>query len=699
MPYTMYLDQSAHLDWDWVDTFEGYYSQGYDGGASVRDVLTQALAYLKQFNAPGRAPYYYSICEMGFLYRFVTEDSTGGRAQQITAAGDNFQVIGGGITSPDTLVCSGEGLVRNYLVGRLRLAEALPGLRARPYCVIPDDFGQDPELPVLLQALGFPAVVFGRLPGTFGPDLPQPMGQLKDHGVDFAWRASDGSEAVAHWMLSPDGKGNYAYANPNPGEFQGIANLVATYQDNAPAGSYPAAATPYMYFSVENDFSMPLEGLLDAIEEWNESSAGQSGVVVRAGTFADFADKVVPLRSQLQSFTPYDGTPYWTGYYASRPALKTLHYATVRTLLEAEAFGLLIPNDVPGDFWAGVATTWVDFAPSTHHDFVCGTACDDVYGNEQLPLLTKASQDAAALRDAALAALASTASPAGQTPVLVGNGLGFARTGLVEIPGLAPPSSGPGIQPAADGGTLIRAEVPSFGFATLDLGAPGEAPAAVSIAPATSGADSYTLANEFMQVTISAAAGWGIEKLVDVTSGQDQDVLAGASNQLVFYKDAGDIYRFGNEFTNPTRTFTDVTGATPSGSATVLEAGPLRARLGTTVTAATSDGSASGTFSREYALVAGEPFLRMTTTGAAFEAAWDGGYSVMTRFRLAAPVATIDHGTGGHWTAVQPLPDFWPAPVFRATHDFLLPRSEQGTRSRPSTTAGCRRGRSRRMAR
>jgi alpha-mannosidase len=679
MPYTMYLDQSAHLDWDWLDRFEGYYAQGYEGGASVREVLSQALDNLKRFNTGGQAPYYYSICEMGYLFRFVSEDAS--RVKTIEAAGDNFQVVGGGITSPDALVCSGEGFLRNYLVGRVRLAEVLPGLQAKPYCVIPDDFGQGPELPVLLQALGFPALVFGRLPGTFGPNRPEPMAQLKQHGVDFVWRAADGSEVVAHWMLSQDGTGNYAYANPGPGQLQPIADLVSTYQAAGAPGTYPAAATPFMYFSVENDFSLPVDGLLAAIEAWNANPPPEHSIVtVRAGTFADFVEMVLPRRDQLQLLAPYNGTPYWTGYYASRPALKTLHYGALRMLQEAEVFGLLAPGAVSGTFGSELADTWVNFAPSTHHDFICGTANDEVYQGEQLPLLTQTAQSANSLREAALGAIAGGASPVGGVPVVVANGLGFSRTDLAELPAAEGPVDSACVQPSFEGGTLFLAEVPSFGFTALDLAAGGERaqPALASIDPGTSGAESYTLENEFMRATISQAAGWGIESLVDSATGRD--LLEGPGNELVFYSDGGDIYRFGNEVGDlfSADSGVAITTSGPGLGAVVLETGPLRARLRTTVRAAAGDGSASAEFTREYALVAGEPFLRMATTGAAFPVEGPPGYSVMTRFPLASPIESIGHGTGGHWTDVPPLSGFWAPPVFQATHDFVLPREAGG---------------------
>jgi alpha-mannosidase len=210
------------------------------------------------------------------------------------------------------------------------------------------------------------------------------------------------------------------------------------------------------------------------------------------------------------------------------------------------------------------------------------------------------------------------------------------------------------------------------------LAANGAQTAPASIDPESSGAAVYVLVNEFMRVTISQEANWGIEHLVHAET-EDQ-VLAGPGNDLVFYGDGGGLYRFGNENGN---SFSADTGVTvkPLG-AEVLEAGPLRVRLRTEVTATPPNGGTPINFTREYALVAGEPFLRMSTTGAAFPADYDPpGYSVMTRFPLASPVARISHGTGCHWTDVQPRgvdDGYWGPPVFRATHDFLVPEDASG---------------------
>jgi alpha-mannosidase len=56
------------------------------------------------------------------------------------------------VTSPDDLLSSGESFIRNYLVGKLWLDRYnIPWLDTY---WLPDNFGHDSQLPVLLNALG-----------------------------------------------------------------------------------------------------------------------------------------------------------------------------------------------------------------------------------------------------------------------------------------------------------------------------------------------------------------------------------------------------------------------------------------------------------------------------------------------------------------------------------------------------------------
>ncbi|MEA1651927.1 hypothetical protein UAJ10_23310 [Nitrospirillum sp. BR 11164] len=711
-PYTMYLDQSAHLDWDWLYTFEQNFWY-YKYGQGVKAILDQAITNVSAPTVDG-VTYYYTICEMGYFKRYIdVSPEQVGVLQAVLENGDTFQVLGGGITSPDCLVCAGEAFLRNYLMGHVWLSQALPFITPKPHCWIPDDFGQDPELPVLTQALGFTGIGFSRLPGSNSscpvPDpIQSPAGQdWPATHFDFTWQASDGSTAITHWM--PD---SYAFGNQlgSPAQATQISLFTNAYlptQDSDPV-QYGAAATPYLYIPIDNDFSMPLTGLPAAVTQWNDNQVAGGGaqatnVEVTLGTFDTF---ITQLRQNQDSYplpllAPYNGTPYWTGYYASRMALKTLHNRALRALVAAEVFGLLTrPNDtgynnaLPTGFWDDLAAAWMAFLPSTHHDYVCGTANDAVYATEQLPLLRGVAGTAAGLRATALNALASMMAPSDETyPVLVANSLGFARTGLVAIPDVAVPNLGHvtfgttqgAAQISSDGEMLFMATVDSLGYdatGSLSAGAPDKGAtrngtSAVSITCATDG--SYVLQNDYLIATISPAANWGIESLVDQST--STDILSGTGNDIVFYADGGGLYQFGDEYVDgdyPFHVDTGVTVATsgPCLGAVMLETGPVRVRLRTVVAYTVS--GATVRYTRDYELVAGEPFLRMVTTGPA-----PSLYSVMTRFPLSAAVTGLVHGTPYHWTSQQPLRNgkgqpFWGPPTFQATHNFVLPQDQAG---------------------
>ncbi|HXO72375.1 MAG TPA: hypothetical protein VN838_25735, partial [Bradyrhizobium sp.] len=271
--YTMFVDQSAHLDWDWIRTFAQNYWY-YTDDEGVNDIIASGIAKAQAGGGAG-GTYYYTVCEMGFFRRFIEVNPH--QIASIKKLGDNFQVISGGVTSPDCLVCSGEGFVRNYLVGQTWLSATL-GMTPKPQCWLPDDFGQGPELPALLTALGFVGVAFCRLPGMSNYPNTMLQNQLVTNGLDFIWQASDGSSVIAHWMINTYAFGNELY-DPQTGQAdpEAINNFIAAYYSSPasppppppPPPTYTGAATPFMYIPIDDDFSMPIEGLQDDISGWN----------------------------------------------------------------------------------------------------------------------------------------------------------------------------------------------------------------------------------------------------------------------------------------------------------------------------------------------------------------------------------------------------------------------------------------------
>src|SRR6185295_4833016 len=166
------------------------------------------------------------------------------------------------------------------------------------------------------------------------------------------------------------------------------------------------------------------------------------------------------------------------------------------------------------------------------------------------------------------------------------------------------------------------------------------------------------LENRHLRTTLSRDSGWGIVSLIDKRTGREVIRSGEVGNALVPYADDGGLYRFGSEMEGCS--LVPQPGVVAGGAGTVLETGPLRARF---VADVTVDGRP---FRKEYQLVAGEPYLRMTSTGSAA-----AGTSVMVQFPLAGPIDRLIHGTPYHWDRKRP--ERAGTLTFEATHEFLVP--------------------------
>ena len=139
--------------------------------------------------------------------------------------------------------------------------------------------------------------------------------------------------------------------------------------------------------------------LLDLADAWNAQEYADSGVWAVAATFDHYEQLVDAHRDALRT-RAFDPTPYWTGYYASRPLLKSLHLQATQALLGAEIFGAIADAAARDDeaTWLqrvrartdAINAGWATLVPGNHHDFITGTALDRIYQDEQLPRLQDA---------------------------------------------------------------------------------------------------------------------------------------------------------------------------------------------------------------------------------------------------------------------------------------------------------------------
>jgi len=705
------LGMDAHMDWDWLNTFETLVSTGNNSSGAinraVRDIISQAWQLMISNPLSQQAPaYMYSVCEMGFLRAALELNPDLVTQFQSNNLNKQLSIEGGGITSPDNLLPHGEAFIRNYLVG-WAWQQATLGL-STIYAYMPDDFGHDAQLPVMLEAMGFAGVSFSRVPGSWASSQITPLDPntqslysqltaLVDNvqgEADLFWQASDGSSVFAHLQQNSYSQGNGL--NQFCGDPASAVGQVETYLSQ----NQPSSPSPYVYVPCGNDFALPICCLLQIAEAYNGQTPQPTTQAV-VGTLEQYMQMVMAWSAENHgalAARTMDPTPYWTGFYASRPANKILHQATVRELLAAEVFGTVadLLQTTDALVWAparaarrqGVAQGWEALLPSTHHDYITGTAVDSVYTEEQLPLLRAAQAIASGARRTAIqeiAPLIGATPAANETPVAVFNQLGFEANGLVEIPALpgqtvqsvrsADNVTGP-VQTTPDGNLLFLASAPSFGYETYYLSDQIAGDSSVSASISADG-NTASLQNSQMIVVLSKTQGWAITSMQPIVGGQllaDMIPAGEAANALAFYNDLGNLYNFGNEL--GAQGLTAVTGQLVANGVQVIENGPLRARVQAQVSF--SDGTSQANYNIEYTLVAGEPFLRMAVTGSVPlpSDVSQGGtpYSVMARFPFTAAVDGVVRGTPYHWHDQLPVP-YWAGPTFQATHHFVVPTS------------------------
>ncbi len=681
------LSHDAHMDWDWLNPFQynvnesGSMYQGYFGGNTQPSDTILSMAAR---NLASNSAYYYSVCEMGFLRAFANDNPSLFNSMKKSG---RLRVVGGGITSPDNLLPNGETFIRDFLVAGQWLKQVNVPWSQQVW--LPDDFGHDPQLPVMLQAMDAMGVGFARIPGACnGNPQAYDAGQQtlldsKSGGVDFRWAAADSSESIAHWLQSHYDQGSdientyaqdYMNLQDNLNCNKMYNNSVISHIQAYINTNSPVAPTPYIFVEVSDDFMLPYQDLVADAKLWNSDRNGyaQTGVYAVVATFDHYVRLVSQYSSQLKlrsynslkpgaSFEPFKPNPYWMGYYASRPELKTLHNRATRSLLAAETYQVIANTLLPPDNSTkqlqiqNLLNAWDTLAPSTHHDFITGTAVDGVYQNEQLPLLNKALSLGNGLKSQFTQMIASNLS-AVQPSVVVFNPLGFKNNGVIEY------------EPVAGKKMLLNVSAPSLGYQVNDLSTAQKGDG--SLKCGKDGKGNFYLQNTLMAVAINMKTG-DLVSVLDKTLNKQVLASGGNGNEIVFYQDSGDIYRFGYEEDNCS--FSAVTSGWTVQSIILDSLSVLEKSVTITKSALLQDGS-KASFTIRYCLRQGETFLRISTTGSAPDS-----YTVMVKFPLnAANIDNILAGTPYHWNSLTPMnygayTDF--NATMWATHDFVIPKS------------------------
>lgn len=698
---------TSHNDWDWQHTFEGYYRQAFTG-CGVQGIFDSVISIFAGTSSEDQA-FCFSHAEVAYLRQYLEDFPE--KAAVFKAVGRRFCLLGGGITSPDNQVCHGEVFIRNYLTGHAYLRHVGLYEQVFPVAWLPDDFGHDPQLPVLLEAMGMKAAAISRIPGSPQPALC-PATQLADAtvrktGLTFRWPARDGSRILTHFMPS-----TYYGITAGKDHLTDTRSAIECFLQEHGADTWPGNI---LFAAQGGDWQFPVNsatpcGTAAGSYEWSAvigATVTGGGVTAKAslGTFAGYYNQLLSSGSAIPTLTLF-AENYYTGYFASRPQLKADHYDATRQLLGAEVLGAILA------FYAGgtaadqkhlagaIAAAWWLLVPTSHHDFVTGTSPDSTYAGSggssvelskdcwdsagQLHMSAQVRELADTALTLALTQLASavSAEPApGEVAVVVYNQAGrdLPDTATVEMPDPSGGSTnyqvrvgtaiGP-VQRSSDGCLLFQVTgMRSMAYRVVYLVPVGPGTPPTGSQPAQG---DFAFSNGVLEVTASQANGWAISQL---TVGGESHVQPGAlANALEVWTDSGNLYQFGMEYINSSGcgagTFALKSGL-QGGAGALIEAGPIRWRFAGNLT-----DDDNNPYTTQYDLLRGETLVRITTTGAA-----PTGTSVLASFLMQDADGTtgsvLEYGTSYHWEHRAPQQS-WGGLTFRATHDFAQLAADSG---------------------
>lgn len=485
--------ESSHWDPNWLMTSEEYYER------RVRHTLDAML--LELLSNPRRI---FSI-ECTFFLRMYWERFPERRDELRAFMNDGrIRLTGTSVTTPDTTLPDAEAVIRDYLVGRQWLQSI--GVTQEPrVAYLPDNFGNSPALPTLLEGMGFRYVVVTRIDGMHFPGddwrLPSEyplkgssaalLSQVH-RSADFWWQSPDGIEMLTHWnpftyfqgdMLAS--RGIIRWMERTFGWRDRSALNVNGKIDGFIKKLKPLSPTPYLFCPIGCDFNDPIPNLVELLDRYNRMRYPKSGVWVVNAAMEDYMELIATHADTLPKVT-LDPNPYWMGFYASRPQLKQRIRRVSHTLAGAERVFALAHSrrGEEGSHVEQLSTVrdgWERLVTTNHHDFITGTAPDRVWQIEQISWLEDGEQHAVnAMHAAAPRAAAQEVVSTRHYPTWTKRG-----------------------------GELVV----STPWATL---------------------------------TFDEALGGCLTSWIDASTGQER--IAGPSNDLIVYYDSGGLWRMGHEY-------------------------------------------------------------------------------------------------------------------------------------------------------
>ena len=557
----IHLIGNAHIDpvWFWR------WQEGY---AEVKATFRSALDRINEF--PGFI--FTSACAA--YYKWV-EDNEPGMFEEIRrrVSEGRWHVAGGMWIQPDCNAPSGESFARHLLQSQRYFLEKFGARATVGYNV--DSFGHNGSLPKILCNAGIDSYVMMRPGSHENPDVP--------FGA-FWWESQDGSRVLTFRI---DEKSGYGCGN-NSGHNRERMDRCASESDRL--------GIPFMcFYGVGNHGGGPTIEILNQIIKHQNEPGGERFIFSQPRRFFD----------EVKSFD----IPVWTkdlqwhasGCYSAMSEIKMNNRRVENRLLQAEKFAslshMLTRRETPGKL---LNRAWQGALFNQFHDVMGGCSAREAYEDAR-ELHGQALSVAAEVSNAAVQAVSWGVNTMGAgrtrrskesdwnlweldnmgTPIVVFNSLSWRRQIPVQL-------SRPVKSVRGDGGaavpvqivrasrtnnedkwdSLFVADVPAMGYAVYwaYLGKQEG-----DLRPPALKAEGARMENECLSFEIDPESG-GIASLFDKTLGKEMFTNA-AGVPLVIDIEHVDTWAH-NVFS-----FRDVCGMFKAYKVTLLENGPVRAKL------------------------------------------------------------------------------------------------------------------------
>ena len=267
--------------------------------------------------------------------------------------GGNLEIADGEYLMADTMLPTGETLIREILVGKSYVKEKF-GVDV-PVMWQADSFGLNAQLPQIYKKSGYKYVAFRR-------------GIPKNKPTEFLWEALDGTRIVTHWM---------------PLGYR--AGLDLTKLDESYEKLKEVAATSHILMPSGSGVTMPQPETPDAVKAWNENSGKKALMkIATPHEFFEALEKEIEdlnLKMEVRKGEMYSGkySEVFPNCCSSRMWLKQAlceyegwllrceQWCTIAHLLNAR-----YPSGELGNLWRKVLFC-------AFHDVVPGTGMDQGY--------------------------------------------------------------------------------------------------------------------------------------------------------------------------------------------------------------------------------------------------------------------------------------------------------------------------------